>query len=230
MDRTQISPKFEHSELWTKVSSQIFLNSSNYSFLPFSRLIWIFFNVLAAQTSASQAGSKFKTISQRVWKNNSRDFKKIWLLYSKGLPHFRPKPKTSQVLKDWTQTWRGSTQLYLLKKAKKPYIITNNVSKIELLISCQVFFKFTTWSIIILFFSFSDFTIVIHSIRCLFDSKKTTKESRAYCILWGVCVCLFFLCFFSFSGLYLLQFSVGEDAHHERSIFMPDYCFCCILR
>ena len=131
MDRTQISPKFEHSELWTKVSSQIFLNSSNYSFLPFSRLIWIFVNVLAAQTSTGQAGSKFKTIRQSVWKNNSRDFKKIWLLYPKGLLHFRPKPKTSQVLKDWTQTWRGSTQLYLLKKEKKPRLQPTRCQKLS---------------------------------------------------------------------------------------------------
>ena len=113
----------------------------NYSFVPYGGFIWRFVYVLAAQTSAGQACPKFKTVRQRVWKNNSRDFKKIWLLYPKGLPHFRPKPKTSQVLKDWTQTWRGSTQLYLLKKAKNPYIITNKVSTIELLISCQVFFS-----------------------------------------------------------------------------------------
>ena len=30
--------------------------------------------VLAAQTSASQAGPKFKIVRQEVWKNNSRDF------------------------------------------------------------------------------------------------------------------------------------------------------------
>ena len=35
------------------------------------------FYVLAAQTSASQEGAKFKKIRKRVWKNNSRDYKKI---------------------------------------------------------------------------------------------------------------------------------------------------------
>ena len=60
-------------------SSQIFWNSSNYYFLLFGGLIWIFVYELAVQTSASQAGPKFKTVRQRVWKNNSGDFKKIWL-------------------------------------------------------------------------------------------------------------------------------------------------------
>ena len=47
--------------------------------LPFGGLkIWIFVYVLAAQTFA---GPEFKTVCQRVWKNNSRDFKKVWLLY-----------------------------------------------------------------------------------------------------------------------------------------------------
>ena len=41
------------------------------------RLIyWIFVYVLAAQTSTGQASPEFKTVRQRVWKNNSRDFKK----------------------------------------------------------------------------------------------------------------------------------------------------------
>ena len=51
----------------------------NYSFAQFVGLFWIFVYVWAAQTSACQAGPKFKTVRQRVWKNNSRDFKKIWL-------------------------------------------------------------------------------------------------------------------------------------------------------
>ena len=41
---------------------------------------YIFVYVLTAKTSASQAGPEFKTVRQRVWKNNSRDLKKIWLL------------------------------------------------------------------------------------------------------------------------------------------------------
>ena len=45
-----------------KVSSQICLKSSNYPFVPFGGIIWIFVNVLAEQTSASQASSKFKTV------------------------------------------------------------------------------------------------------------------------------------------------------------------------
>ena len=47
---------------------------------PFGRLILIFLYVLAAQISAGQAGPKFNIVCQRVWKNNSRDLKKIWLL------------------------------------------------------------------------------------------------------------------------------------------------------
>ena len=77
------------TETFTKVPSKIFLKSLNYSFVPFSELIWIFIYVLAAQTSAGQAGSKFKTVCQRVWKNNSndsRDVEKIWLLYN--IPSF----------------------------------------------------------------------------------------------------------------------------------------------
>ena len=34
---------------------------------------------LSTQTSAGQAGPKFISVCQRIWKNNSRDFKKIWL-------------------------------------------------------------------------------------------------------------------------------------------------------
>ena len=49
------------------------LKSSNYSFVPFGELIWIFGYVLAAKTSAGQAGPKFKTVCQRVWKNNSSE-------------------------------------------------------------------------------------------------------------------------------------------------------------
>ena len=59
---------------------QIFLKYLNYSFIPFGGLIWIFVYVLAAQTSAGKTGPKFKTVCPRVWENNSRDFKKIWLL------------------------------------------------------------------------------------------------------------------------------------------------------
>ena len=44
------------------------------------RLIWIFVYVLDAQTSAGQVGPKYKTVRQRVWKNNLRYLKKIWLL------------------------------------------------------------------------------------------------------------------------------------------------------
>ena len=40
---------------------------------------YLFF-VLAEQTSADQAGSKFKTVRQKVWENDLRDLKKIWLL------------------------------------------------------------------------------------------------------------------------------------------------------
>ena len=58
-----------------------FLKSLNYSFIPFGGLIYTFVYVLAAQTSTGQAGSKFKTVCQRVRKNDSRDFKKISLLY-----------------------------------------------------------------------------------------------------------------------------------------------------
>ena len=56
-------------------SSQI-LKSSNYSFVPFGRVIWTFFYVLVAQTSTGQAGSKFKKVHQRIWKNNSSSIKK----------------------------------------------------------------------------------------------------------------------------------------------------------
>ena len=59
------------------LSSQIFLKSLNFSSVPFFGLILIFVYVLAAQTSAGQAGPKFKTLRQRVWKNNPRDFMKI---------------------------------------------------------------------------------------------------------------------------------------------------------
>ena len=59
----------------------------NFSFVPFGGLIWIFVYVLAAhaQTSASQAGSKIKTVCQgaMAWKTNSRDFdkSKFWLVF-----------------------------------------------------------------------------------------------------------------------------------------------------
>ena len=54
--------------LWDTVSSQVFLKSLNYSFVPFGGLIWKFVYVLAAQTSSSQAGPEFKIAHQRVWK------------------------------------------------------------------------------------------------------------------------------------------------------------------
>ena len=55
----------------------------NYSFVPFGRLIWIFVYVLAVETFAGQAGLRFKTVCQKVWKNNLREFEKIWLLLLK---------------------------------------------------------------------------------------------------------------------------------------------------
>ena len=63
----------------------------NFSFVPFDGLIWIFVYVLAAQTSAGQAGPKFKTVYQRVWKNNSRDFK-ILLLFWAQIRSISPVP------------------------------------------------------------------------------------------------------------------------------------------
>ena len=43
---------------------ELFINL--YSFLPFGGLISIFVYVLAAQTSANQAGPTFKTVRQRI--------------------------------------------------------------------------------------------------------------------------------------------------------------------
>ena len=67
-------------KLMYNLSSHIFLKSLNHSFVYFGWLFWIFVYLLAAKTSASQAGPKFKTVCQMVWKKTSRDFKKIWLL------------------------------------------------------------------------------------------------------------------------------------------------------
>ena len=53
-------------KLMYNLSSHIFLKSLNHSFVYFSWLIWIFVYLLAAKTSASQAGPKFKTVRQRV--------------------------------------------------------------------------------------------------------------------------------------------------------------------
>ena len=46
-------------------SYQIYLKSSNYSFI-FGRLNLNVIYVLTAQTSAGQAGSKFKTVRKRI--------------------------------------------------------------------------------------------------------------------------------------------------------------------
>ena len=65
-----------HSNPGFIYSSQTFLRSPNYSFIPFSSLILIFVYVFAAQTSASPAGPKFKTVRQKIWKNNYRDLRR----------------------------------------------------------------------------------------------------------------------------------------------------------
>ena len=87
---TSLATPISHicSLVWPKkkstiVSSQFVLKSSNYSFLPFGRLIWIFVYVLAAQTPAGQVALNSKqwvTVCGRIWKNSLRDFKKILLL------------------------------------------------------------------------------------------------------------------------------------------------------
>ena len=48
--------------------SQAFLRSQNYSFVAFGGLNGIFVYALAAQTSAGQAGPKFKTIPPKGMK------------------------------------------------------------------------------------------------------------------------------------------------------------------
>ena len=63
---------------WTKVARSS-KKSSNYSFVPLWGLILIFVCVLAAQKPVGKASLKFKIVCQRIWKNNSRDSKKIWL-------------------------------------------------------------------------------------------------------------------------------------------------------
>ena len=55
---TEISDSFDNVLKYT----HIFLKFSNFSLVPFGGLIWISFYVLAAQTSAGQAGPKFKTV------------------------------------------------------------------------------------------------------------------------------------------------------------------------
>ena len=41
---------------------------------------WIWWAYLNISSCFSQAGPKFTTVRQRIWKKNSRHFKKIWLL------------------------------------------------------------------------------------------------------------------------------------------------------
>ena len=66
----------------------------------------MFVYVLAAQISASQAGPKFKTVRQKVWKNISRDFKKIWLfkMQSKGLKIEMEAWHNQEVCKTWKKS------------------------------------------------------------------------------------------------------------------------------
>ena len=62
--------------LFTKVAR----SSRNLGIILSYPLAGLFVYILAAQTSASQAAPKFKTVHRRVKKNNPRDFKKIWLI------------------------------------------------------------------------------------------------------------------------------------------------------
>ena len=50
---------------WPMLLAEV-ARSSNYSLVPFGGLFWTFVYVLAAQTSAGQAGPKFKAVCQRV--------------------------------------------------------------------------------------------------------------------------------------------------------------------
>ena len=63
---------------YLKVARSSF-KSLNFSFVPFGGLIRLFVHVLTAQTSAGQVGPESKIVCQRVWKNSSRDFKKIYV-------------------------------------------------------------------------------------------------------------------------------------------------------